>query len=119
MNTQTDYIFINHNGLSEKEIKSLILKKDKGIMKIISTAIAERKKEIERDLNNFQRTKAEAKEGNADVKYNLAFMYDYGIGTAEDKVEASKWYSLSAKEGNAEAQEMLNIINPKVNSTNE
>ena len=45
-----------------------------------------------------------AEQGNAEAQYNLAFMYDYGEGVAEDDKQAVYWYTKAAEQGFARAQ---------------
>jgi TPR repeat protein len=44
-----------------------------------------------------------AKQGDATAQINLATMYHYGQGVAEDHEEAAKWYRLAAGQGRADA----------------
>ena len=54
-----------------------------------------------------------AKAGDADAQVSLGFMYDNGIGVAEDDVEAVKWYRKAAEQGNAKAQNNLGVMYEK------
>jgi TPR repeat protein len=45
-----------------------------------------------------------AEQGDADARYNLALMYDVGMGVTQDYAEAVKWYRKAAEQGVAEAQ---------------
>ena len=47
---------------------------------------------------------AAAKEGHTYAQYNLAIMYEQGLGVSKDEKEALVWYSKSALQGNSDAQ---------------
>jgi len=51
-----------------------------------------------------------AKEGHADSQFNVALMYEQGIGVAKDEKEAVVWYGISASQGNAAAQFNLGVL---------
>jgi len=53
---------------------------------------------------------AAAKEGHADSQYNLALMYEHGIGVDKDGKEAVVWYGKSAELGHAAAQFNLGVL---------
>ena len=53
---------------------------------------------------------AAAKEGHADSQFNLAVMYEHGIGVGKDEKEAVLWYGKSAAQGNAAAQFNLGVL---------
>jgi len=53
--------------------------------------------------------KRAAVQGDAEAKYNLAILYEKGIGVEMDYNRAYKWYLSSAKDGNANAQ--FNVAN--------
>lgn len=53
---------------------------------------------------------AAAKEGHADSQFNLAVMYEHGIGVGKDEKEAVDWYRKSAAQGNAAAQFNLGVL---------
>jgi TPR repeat protein len=53
---------------------------------------------------------AAAKEGHADSQFNLALMYEKGIGTGKDEKESVVWYGKSAAQGNAAAQFNLGVL---------
>ncbi len=48
-----------------------------------------------------------AEQGDAKSQFNLAFSYQWGIGTKMDYVEAAKWYLKAAEQGNLLAQSTL------------
>ena len=51
-----------------------------------------------------------AKDGHADSQFNLAMMYERGIGVGKDEKEAFLWYQQSASQGNAAAQFNLGVL---------
>lgn len=54
------------------------------------------------------RTAAETNDANC--QYNLALMYEQGIGVAKDEKEARVWYGRAAEQGNANAQFNLGVL---------
>ena len=48
--------------------------------------------------------------GHANSQFNLALMYEQGIGVGKDEKEALVWYSKSATQGNAAAQFNLAVM---------
>ena len=54
------------------------------------------------------RTAAET--GDANCQYNLALMYERGIGVAKDEQEARVWYRKAAEQGNSQAQFNLGVL---------
>ena len=48
-----------------------------------------------------------ADKGDKDAQLKLGFMFDKGLGGAEDFVQAEKWYGLAAEQGQVLAQYML------------
>jgi TPR repeat protein len=53
---------------------------------------------------------AAAKEGHADSQFNVAVMYEQGIGVGKDEKESVVWYGKSAVQGNAAAQFNLGVL---------
>jgi TPR repeat protein len=53
---------------------------------------------------------AAAKEGHADSQFNVALMYEQGIGVGKDEKEAVVWYGKAASQGNAAAQFNLGVF---------
>ncbi|MGB5361258.1 MAG: tetratricopeptide repeat protein, partial [Eudoraea sp.] len=51
-----------------------------------------------------------AKEGHADSQFNVALMYEQGIGIAKNEKEAVVWYDKSASQGNSAAQFNLGVL---------
>lgn len=58
----------------------------------------------------FKEFRAAADKGEADCQFNLALMYEKGIGTTKDEKEAVVWYRKSAEQGNANAQFNLGVL---------
>jgi len=54
--------------------------------------------------------RAAAEKGESDCQYNLALMYEQGIGVAKDEKEAVVWYRKSAEQGNSNAQFNLGVL---------
>jgi uncharacterized protein len=53
---------------------------------------------------------AAAKEGHADSQFNVASMYERGIGVGKDEKEAVIWYGKAASQGSAAAQFNLGVL---------
>lgn len=51
-----------------------------------------------------------ADKGDANCQYNLALMYEKGIGVGKDEKEALAWYRKSAEQGNSNAQFNLGVL---------
>jgi len=58
----------------------------------------------------YQEFLTAAKAGHADSQFNVALMYEQGIGVAQDEKEAVVWYGKSAAQGNAAAQYNLGVL---------
>jgi uncharacterized protein len=54
--------------------------------------------------------RAAAERGEADCQFNLALMYEKGIGVTKDEKEAVVWYRKSAEQGNSNAQFNLGVL---------
>lgn len=54
--------------------------------------------------------RAAAETNDASCQYNLAIMYEQGIGVAKDEKEAMLWYRKAAGRGNANAQFNLGVL---------
>lgn len=54
--------------------------------------------------------RASAEQGNAEAQYNLAMLYDRGLGVENDDSEALKWYREAAEQGYAKAQYNLGMM---------
>jgi uncharacterized protein len=53
---------------------------------------------------------AAAEEGHADSQFNVASMYEQGIGVGKDEKEAVVWYGKAASQGSAAAQFNLGVL---------
>ncbi|WP_424270344.1 tetratricopeptide repeat protein [Eudoraea sp.] len=51
-----------------------------------------------------------AEEGHSDSQFNVALMYEQGLGVHKDEKEAVLWYGKSASQGNAAAQFNLGVL---------
>ena len=51
-----------------------------------------------------------AKGGHADSQFNVALMFEKGIGVGKDEKEAVVWYGKSASQGNSAAQFNLAVL---------
>ncbi|WP_276904408.1 tetratricopeptide repeat protein, partial [Frischella perrara] len=58
----------------------------------------------------FTPCKEEAEQGNADAQYILAYMYEEGVGTKQDKQKAFYWYTKAAEQGHPHPQHNLAIM---------
>ena len=58
----------------------------------------------------FKKFHEAAAAGHADSQFNLALMYEQGIGVGKDEKEAVVWYGKSAAQGNAAAQFNLGVM---------
>jgi len=54
--------------------------------------------------------RASAEQGDAEAQYNLAMVYDRGVGVETDGSEALKWYRQAAEQGYAKAQYNLGMM---------
>ena len=54
-----------------------------------------------------------AEQGDASAQFNLALMYDNGVGVLQDDAEAVKWYRKAAEQGHASAQNFLGYMYSK------
>jgi TPR repeat protein len=53
---------------------------------------------------------AAAQAGHADSQFNIALMYEQGIGVGKDEKEAVVWYGKAAEQGHAAAQYNLGVL---------
>jgi TPR repeat protein len=58
----------------------------------------------------YKEFRASADEGHADSQFNVALMFEKGIGVAKDEKEAVVWYGKSAAQGNSAAQFNLGVM---------
>ena len=54
--------------------------------------------------------KTKAERGDAKAQFNLAMIYDEGLGVKENDAEAAHWYREAAAQGNAYAQAFLGTM---------
>ena len=53
---------------------------------------------------------AAAEAGNTDAQFNMALMYERGIGVSKDEQESVVWYRKAAQQGNSNAQFNLAVM---------
>jgi TPR repeat protein len=82
-------------------------KKPKGVADFEAGIVAYQANDLPRAYAAFLTA---AKEGHADSQFNLALMYERGIGIGLDEKEAVVWYGKSAAQGNAAAQFNLGVL---------
>jgi TPR repeat protein len=58
----------------------------------------------------YQEFRACAEAGEADCQFNVALMYEKGIGVTRDEKAAVAWYRKSASQGNSNAQFNLGVL---------
>jgi TPR repeat protein len=58
----------------------------------------------------YKKFLAAAKEGHVDSQFNVALMYERGIGVSKDEKEAFVWYGKAASQGSAAAQFNLGVL---------
>ena len=58
----------------------------------------------------YKELKPLAEQGNVRAQFNIALMYDNGLGVPLDYHEAEKWYRKAAEQGLADAQHNLAVI---------
>jgi hypothetical protein len=51
-----------------------------------------------------------AEQGNAVAQFNVAVLYEKGLGTASDVVEAARWYLNAAEQGDPDAQYSAGVL---------
>ncbi|MGZ4993812.1 MAG: tetratricopeptide repeat protein [Methylobacter sp.] len=54
----------------------------------------------------------EAKAGDPDAQYNLAYIYENGIGVPKDEAKALELYQQAADQGHSAAQSNLDAMSP-------
>jgi TPR repeat protein len=55
----------------------------------------------------------EAKAGDADAQYNLAYIYENGLGVPKDEAKALELYQQAANQGHSPTKNNVNAKNPK------
>lgn len=63
--------------------------------------------ELAAEKKDFEDTRQKADQGDMHAQYHLAMLYDFGLGTEENDVEAARWCRKAAEQGHAEAQYTL------------
>jgi TPR repeat protein len=58
----------------------------------------------------YQEFLAAAQDGDVSSQFNVALMYERGIGVIKDETEAVVWYTKAAEQGNAAAQFNLGVL---------
>jgi TPR repeat protein len=58
----------------------------------------------------FKEFRTAAETNDANCQFNLALMYERGIGVAKDEKEARAWYRKAAEQGNSSAQFNLGVL---------
>jgi len=58
----------------------------------------------------YKEFRVAAEKGDADCQFNLALMYEQGMGIEKDEKEAVVWYRKSAEQGNSNAQFNLGVL---------
>jgi TPR repeat protein len=58
----------------------------------------------------FKEFRAAAETNDANCQFNLALMYERGIGVPKDEKEARVWYRKAAEQGNSNAQFNLGVL---------
>ncbi len=87
---------------------SIVKQHKKRIMKVRKHSAPVQRAAISRE--GLEKIMQAAKLGNADAQYNLGVLYAKGIGVKKDREEAVKWHRRAANQGNAKAQEALEIV---------
>jgi TPR repeat protein len=52
----------------------------------------------------------EAQQGDPDAQYNLAYLYENGIGVPKDEAKALEWYQKAADQGHSSAKTNLDAM---------
>jgi hypothetical protein len=63
----------------------------------------------------FIRLKPEAAKGQPDAQYAIGYMYYYGQGVVEDRVQALHWINLAAEAGQLQAIEASKVLSIRAN----
>lgn len=58
----------------------------------------------------YKEFRESAEKGHMESQFNLAVMFEQGIGVGKDEAQALEWYSKSAAQGNAGAQFNLGVL---------
>jgi len=68
----------------------------------------------QKKLLAFELLKEAAGSGHERAQFNLGKMYEHGDGIPSDLVEARRWYTTAAENGNKEAKELVEDLNKKL-----
>ncbi len=63
----------------------------------------------DKNVNLFRALLSSAERGDVRSSQRVAQLYEFGIGTPKNDVEAVRWYRLAAEHGDAEGQEALGV----------
>ena len=66
----------------------------------------------------YEKFLAAAKDGHADSQFNVALMYEQGIGIGKDEMEAIVWYGKAVAQGSSAAQFNLGVLYENGRGTN-
>jgi TPR repeat protein len=61
-------------------------------------------------IQSFQLYQPKANQGDADAQFNLALLYNRGVGTPQDTKQAVYWYTKAAEQGRVNAQYNLGSL---------
>ena len=61
-------------------------------------------------IEEAERIRKAADQGNADAQFRLGMRYYFGRGVQQDYTEAAKWFRKAAEQGYADAQFLLGIL---------
>ncbi|MGZ5007465.1 MAG: tetratricopeptide repeat protein [Methylobacter sp.] len=62
--------------------------------------------------NQIAQWRKEAKAGDPDAQYNLAYIYENGLGVPKDEAKALELYQQAADQGHSAAQSNLDAMSP-------
>ena len=60
--------------------------------------------------------KAAADLGLTDSQFNLAVLYERGLGVGQSLTEAYKWYSVAAAQGDTESRARIEVLNTQLSA---
>ncbi len=63
---------------------------------------------------DFESTRTLADQGDVSAQFSLGFMYDNGMGVAQNDVMAYVWWSVSAAQGDEDARKNRDIVSKKL-----
>jgi uncharacterized protein len=102
-------------NMLKKSIRRSIVLSALGLSLVGESAWADFEKGLEAYMANnlplaYKEFRASAEEGHGDSQFNLALMFENGMGIPKDETQALEWYLKSAKQGNAAAQYNLGVL---------